>query len=94
VDDLGFSNLAGTEEMSSGPLLTLEPTLVESTLRLSTSQAMSETTIWDVRGNMILRERVASTNHTLDVQALPSGIYVVEVRLTDASLARQRFMKL
>lgn len=94
VDNLAFSDVSGTEETPEPSGLVMRPTLAETSVSLSAPGAMEQVTVWDARGNKVLSKGLASTAHTMDVSAWPGGIYVVEVRLADATMARQRFMKL
>jgi hypothetical protein len=49
-------------------------------VNLSAYKGKSEVSIYDVKGNAVLRREVNATNTQLDISALPMGIYIVRIK--------------
>lgn len=73
-----FSTLGGEEFMAEKTNWTIYPNPVGSTLNITTTADFTNsfTTIYDITGRQVLNEKFSTT---VNVSALPAGIYVVKI---------------
>lgn len=77
----------GTGDISISSV-NLTPNPVSDILTIQTGEAIQQVTIYNVSGEVVLRE----THHNLTVNHLPQGIYLVKI-LTNSGISTGRFVK-
>ncbi|WP_420151350.1 T9SS type A sorting domain-containing protein, partial [Spirosoma sp.] len=66
------------------------PTTEQLRLRLSSNQQVGRAQVYTINGVRVMNEE---GTEKLDVRALPTGVYVVEVTTATGEVLRQRFIK-
>ncbi|SFC01853.1 DUF6923 family protein [Spirosoma endophyticum] len=94
--DLGgafnYSQIIGIRRDDPGQMLVVYPNPTSDKLKLTlTNQIVSETTLYSLAGQLVLHQ--LGNTSLVDVQSLPTGLYVIEVKTVSGALYRQRFMK-
>ena len=64
------------------------PNPASTTLFISSEKEVSEVHIYATSGELVLRERVAGVGARLDVQHIPTGVYMLHVVTTNGSVTR------
>lgn len=74
--------------------ITIYPNPTTTVLNLSSTEMMDMTIrITDIVGRVLRTERVAEAHHTLDVSALPSGVYLLRMETPQGASKAVKFVK-
>lgn len=73
---------------SPGPEFRIHPNPASDFILLSSSTPSTTCSITDLQGRVILQQRITSPNERIDVQALPPGVYMIEME----GIGPQRFV--
>lgn len=71
--------LTGLSRVWANQQLNVYPNPVDQVLNVSAVSAMSELKLIDIQGRVVLRKQVATKQETLDMEALESGFYLLQV---------------
>lgn len=75
--------------------LSIYPNPAKSTLNvnLSSLEGVSDVQLFDVQGRIVMQKRVSAMNAQLNVESLPSGVYMVKVRNNNTDVLTSKFVK-
>ena len=74
--------------------ITIYPNPTTTVLNLSSTEMIDMTIrITDIVGRVLRTERVAEAHHTLDVSALPSGVYLLRMETPQGASKAVKFVK-
>lgn len=94
VEATSGPNTTGVNEITASSPVRVFPNPVSSgTFEIRSDVNMSLVTLYDIVGKKTLQVKNVSTGKTIDVQAIPSGIYIIIVELNDGQLFSTKLMK-
>jgi hypothetical protein len=83
----------GIEELGTANGIKLYPNPAVNMLNLQTEADIEHMAISDVLGNIVIQQDAMATGkHSVDVSALPAGMYMVNIAMGDRVIAR-KFIK-
>ncbi len=92
VDELSFGEFQSVQE-EMAVAVQLWPSPARDQLRISADALLSEVIVKDMSGRVMSRNNVKQTVFTLPVTALPSGLYLADLRLSDGRRVVRSFVK-
>lgn len=85
IDDVLFDNgLLGTNDFDA-VALSVYPNPVQDILNISTKEAVQNISVYDVLGKLVLQVQPEAISPSIDMGALSSGAYMVQVTIGDAT---------
>ncbi|GHT61817.1 hypothetical protein FACS189451_04680 [Bacteroidia bacterium] len=95
ISKLTFSETGTTEIISPPEVSTLKlyPNPVRDELFVTSDSKIESITVFGLQGNVLLRSNGQSSTAKLSLGFLPKGIYVIQVKRTDA-ISNQKIIKL
>ena len=78
--------------VASASKLKVYPNPASAFLMLESAAAMQEISVLDAAGRIALKQQIGATQATLNIAALPAGVYHLQVR-GEAGIATHRFVK-
>jgi hypothetical protein len=93
VDDLEFTGTVGMDDAATLPHFSLHPSPTHDVLHIEGEQHITEVTMMDVTGRMILQHTVQAERSQLDVQHLRAGRYFLLVTTLDGTRSVRSFVK-
>ncbi len=95
-DDLSFGALngnAGIQEAQASVGLRVYPTLATDVLNLIADQPLAEVDVLDLTGRNLMSQATQAENLPLNVSALNTGRYLLQIRLADGRRLVRSFVK-
>jgi hypothetical protein len=80
VDDLAFVGTVGIDEFTGNNALSIFPNPGTTALTFSLPPGTHTITLFDATGRMVLQQRTAVDRPVIDTEALPAGLYRINVR--------------
>ncbi len=78
--------------LSAAPTLTLTPNPTDGLLSISTTRAMMAISLRDAAGRIVLQAALRGRNGSVDLGALPQGVYLAEVLFSSGERATSRVL--
>ena len=92
VDDITLYRTYDQVNENDGTLLTVYPNPATDRLNVVSEEAVGQYEIYDMTGALLLSEDAGSSKFSIDVQALPAGVYLLTLRTKDV-VTTKRFIK-
>jgi hypothetical protein len=93
VDELSFGNVQAVEESGAPVLFALWPSPATDRLHIDAGSAIADVNVLDVCGRTVAWADFDRAAATLEVDGLPAGVYLAQVRFADGRRAARRFTK-
>lgn len=93
VDDLNFGSVASVSSVADQGSFSLSPVPAVHEIIITSPEQMAEVWILDVDGHIHRQHRVSGIRIVEDLEALPPGTYIMQVRMNDGRVVRKPFVK-
>lgn len=93
VDDLAFAGTVGVAEQLAAPSLQIYPSPTADLLNVVAPQRISEVKVMDITGRMVQERNANAESIALDVAALQTGRYLMQLRMADGKRVVRSFVK-
>ena len=93
VDDLGFGVASGVAEVEQVPSLRIYPSPATDILNITAASPISDIEVMDLTGRTVVRKALGASVSTLGVADLPTGRYLLQVRMADGKRQVRSFVK-
>ena len=92
VDDITLYRTYDQVNENDGTQLTVYPNPATDRLNVMSEEAVGQYEIYDMTGALLLSEEAGISKFSIDVQALPAGVYLLTLRTKDV-VTTKRFIK-
>lgn len=93
VDDLGFNGVAAVAEQEGPVAIRLYPSPVQDKLQVSADRPVREWSILDLTGRQVMQQGVHAQQWEVDLSALHTGRYLVQLVFADGSRQTRSIVK-
>lgn len=93
VDGLDFGVASGVVEVEQVPSLRIYPSPATDVLNITAASPISDVEVLDLTGRSVVRKALGASGSTLDVADLPTGRYLLQVRMADGKRQVRSFVK-
>lgn len=93
VDALGFGVVSGVVEADQVPSLRIYPSPAADVVNITAATPIADVEVMDLTGRTVVRKTLGAAGSTLDVADLPTGRYLVQVRMADGKRQVRSFVK-